>query len=208
MQPFDEKCEAIRSLLPFLWAHLALMDGSRTTQRYGAANVTPGAPLPPWRTVDCLGECAVHGPGCEWQDACRGEQWEIMQRQLSRKYRLNTLAGALAKLDGKAHQLAHAVVAVYVEPYDPRTEPVRQADRAERQRWADAGVRWLARNTHGDFVGLGERRRATSERIVELRLQGFSYRAIQRQLGCSPNTIAACLQAHEDAERVQAYATS
>jgi len=186
-QPFPERVEAIRSLLPLLWAYLASM--TRTTPRYGDSTI-PGPPPPEWLVaagLDCDGECNA----CHFERSCRGDIWEVVSKSLSRQYRLAPIAAALTRLQGKAPQLAQAVIAVYVEPYDPKSEPVRADQRKERERWAQAGVRWIARNTGGEFVGLGETKRPMADQIVELREKGFSYRAIQRMLGCSSKTIAA-----------------
>lgn len=181
-QPLTDKIEALKTLLPLLWCHLSLLPGARTVQRYGDAEVEPGEPKPPWALLDCRGVCVV----CTYKRECRGEPWESMARGLDRKYRLATIAGALVKLDGKAHQLAHAVIAVYVEPYDPKTEPIRESDREQRQRWADAGVRWLAREIRGDLVGLGEVKLTTEEQVERLVNEGvISPTVLAQRVGCT-----------------------
>ena len=186
-QPLPERCEAIKSLLHLLWYYLSFIPGAQITPRYGDAKPEPGPPPPVWSLIDCDGRCCL----CEWSRECRGETWEGVQRVLDRKYRLCEIATALQRLDETvSHKQAHAIMATYVNPYDSPSEPVSECDRKRRLLAADAGVDWIARHTKGDFVGLGERKVPIDEQIVELRRKGFSYRYIQRQVGCSSKTVA------------------
>ena len=201
MQSFDAKCEAITTLLPLLEVHLALVPGALKPTRYGQADEKEReavAPPPPWTVIDCDGVCEH----CDWQRDCKGDSWEVLAWQLRHRYRISAIAAALAHLDVRAHQLAHAVRAVYVEDYDRASEPVSAHDRGERRRWADAGVRYIARRIQGDVTGLYDRKVPLSEQITELRGKGFSYRAIQRLLGVSSKTIANLSAPKENAASV------
>ena len=207
-QTLGQKCEAIQSLLPLLDVHLWSMREARTVPRYGQATEREKDPdyMPPplWLMLECEGRCEH----CEHKPDCKGEPWEVLKDRLRKQYRLRAIQRGLLRLDDLAHFLAHAVVAVYADPYEGRfadsyasagSEPLSQEDRDRRLQYARAGVRFIALNLPGDVRGINEERRPKRERIIELRRMGFSYRAIQRMLRCSPNTIRESLQAQEAA---------
>ena len=183
-QPLDAKVAALKTLLPLLWSYMASMPGARTTPRYGDSTI-PGPPPPEWLVaagLDCGGECHF----CDFGRSCRGDIWEAVSKRLSRQYRLAPIAAALVRLQGKAPQLAQAVNAVYVEPYDPKSEPVRPDQRRERERWAEAGVRWIARNTSGEFVGLGETKLTAEQQVERLVNEGVtSPTTLAQRVGCT-----------------------
>jgi hypothetical protein len=189
-QPFDEKVDAIRSLLPLVWAHLALMREAIKIGQYHTPEFVPGQKPPPvWLTLDCDGQCKR----CVWEDECRGDVVEFVKGLLDRKYRIGAIAAALARLRIKAPQLAEEVEVVYVAP----GYPVREQEDDWHLRWANAGVRWMARNIRGDVIGLGERRLTQAEQIVRLHEQGYTQRRIAKELRCDRNKVNVTLRALE-----------
>lgn len=206
-QTLTERCEALRSLLPLLTAHLALIPGARIVPRYGDAPTEPGPPAPPWSVLDCDGHC----PRCEYDpetapksDRCRGEGWERMQCYLDKAYRLDAVRAAYQAMEEARPWMHRAVRLVYVEPADERSECISEPARIMRQRVADDGVEWMAGEIRCDLVAFGETRpparaetKARNQEIVGLRCQGKSYREIARALGCSKNTVAAVLNGKE-----------
>lgn len=197
MQTFDEKCEALKSVLSVMWAYYALHERAMKTGRYYVPEPPPGMLSPAWLGIDCNGVC----PACEWQDECQGDVWELVYRVLSRRYRINTVAAAFAKLSIQAPQLATAVRAVYVEPYDPKydrahgivfelgSEPVGTRDRKERQRWADAGVRYMARKVRGEVPSLWEHPKPLAQQIKELVVEGHKTADVAQRVGCSAGYV-------------------
>jgi hypothetical protein len=175
MQTFEDKCEALRSVLPLLYAHLQLLPQMRITQRFEYGDMIPANPKPVW-----AGDCWARCPICNLSRDCRGEPWEGEGRRLARTYRLNTIMGQLVRLDRMAPQLSHAVFAVYVEPNGlPNSD-------GWQTRWAEAGVRWLARKIREELVCLWDEPKSTKDRVADLIADGVtSPRVIAQRVGVS-----------------------
>lgn len=191
MQALEDKCEAIKSLLPLLYAHLCLLPMAGKVTRYQTVTVDPSEPPPPvWLGLDCDGLCLR----CEWGRECGGDAWEVAEKMLAKKYRLSAVAAALARLSNAAPQLAEAVRCVYVEPW---------CGRPELKRWADAGVRWMARKIRGDIMPAWERPKPKAEQIAELAARGLPALVIARRVGCSEGYVRRIRRAiGERSERV------
>lgn len=177
-QPLDDKCRALETLIPAMLAYLHLHPAALKIGRYETGEGDKGTSPPVWMGLDCDGRC----PGCEYERDCRGDAWEFAKLLLERKHRMNVIAAAYARMDRAASQLATAVRAVYVERYDRDflSEPVHMRDRTERDRWARAGVRYMARNIKGELVPMDEKPRTKAEKVEELVTSGVT----------SPTTIA------------------
>jgi len=196
-QTLTERCDAIRSLLPYRFAHLWHL--AKITPAYGDSTPPDGPPPAPWVTMDCDGHCAR----CTYGGECRGETMERVRAYWIRAYRMDAIAQAYDALEP---YLERAVRLVYVEPTDERSECVSEQAKIMRRRVADDGVECMARMIRGDIVGLGERSapkpkapetRERNQEIVTLRCEGKSYREIAKAIGCSKNTVAAVLTGKE-----------
>ncbi len=197
MQTLQEKCEALKSLLPAMWVYLSLHERALKLTRYQTPTVDPGDPPPVWLGLDCNGVCIW----CEWEDECKGDGWEFVNDLLTRRYHMGTVSGTFVRLQNAAPQLAHAVRATYIEPYDPHcnrdheimhevgSEPVGRGDRRERQRWADAGVRWMGRKISFDLTPLWEKPKTLREKVEELVIQGARTSDIAYRLGCTDRRV-------------------
>ena len=203
-QPLTDKIEALKTILPLLGSHLALIPGARITPRYGDATVEPGPPTPAWVTLDCDGVCNTCDYGPQSADRCRGEAWERMACYLDRAYGMGKVRHAYDALETERPWLHRAVKLVYVEPADERSECVSVEAKIMRRRVADEGVLWMAGVIRGELTPFGEHRvpvrsevRMRNQEIVAMRCEGKSYREIAKAIGCSKNTVAAVLAGKE-----------
>lgn len=203
MQPLDEKAAALRTLLPLLDSHLALIPGARTVPRYGDAQPEPGPPQPAWASCDCDGHC----PACEYDpdtatgaDRCRGEAWERQECYLRRAYRMDEVRRVYRLLEMERPWMHRAVRLVYVEPADERSECISEPARIMRRRVAEDGIEWMAGCVRGDLVGLGERKRTMAELVAEMMAKGVTKTGrIAAAVGCDPSYVTRIKRALKDA---------
>jgi hypothetical protein len=200
MQSLDDKREAIKSLLPFIYYHLDFVPGALHVQRYGESEGNEGPP-PRAYFIDCNGRCqtclAWHRsvgkkPACPPE-----ERWVIEYGTLRRKYRIRDIETAILGLADFDRIIAQAVWMTWVEPWPEWTPRYDEAAPL-----AEQGLEWLAHEIEGDVLGMGEMepprrtRISISERdrqIVQMRVDGASYGEIVRKLGCSKTTVRAVL---------------
>jgi hypothetical protein len=178
-QSFDQKCEALKTLLPLMWTYLSRMPEARVVRRYGQAKIDPGKRPPEWSLLDCDGRCTW----CEWEHDCGGEWWEYEMHQLERQYRVLTIAAVFARLAIAAPQLADAVRWAYVEDHDPTLVFIER--NPMRHKWAEAGVRWIARKIPGELTPYYEKPKTTTKKVEELLDSGLtSSFFIACRIGC------------------------
>jgi hypothetical protein len=194
-QPLPERCEALRSLLPYLFLHLSLLPGASVTPRYGDSELVPGPPAPPWTHLDCDGLC----PLCPYGKDCRGEGWERMERMLRVRYRMGDIRVAFEALTERRPWLARAVLLVYVDPADERSEPISEPAKIMRQRVANEGVEWMAGEIRGELVPVGEKPNTRANQIRQMAAQGYTWKRITKELRCSRRDVSAVLCVHESA---------
>lgn len=212
LQTIDERCDAIKSLLPWIMAHLDHVPGAARVQRYGESEGGAGTPpLEPY--TECTGRCHT----CRAYLATLGkepvcppdERWVREARWIRRRYRIDDLEKSIMRLAGHDPTVAQAVWAVYVEPWpgdllDPKrpqlgakTEALSPGVRKERADLAEIGVRWMAHDLHGEIVAYGEQTVRREIQIIQLAEQGYTQRRIARELRCRPETVGAVLRALE-----------
>lgn len=206
-QSRDERLEAIRSLLPWLGAHLGQMEMSMAMRRYQWVTQTPEPPRrpQPWKTYDCDGVC----PQCRWERECQGEPWEITYRWLRRAYRIGDVEDALAHLVRVIPAWGNAVIDAWVDPWNEwqgpgDAEPVCEVYRAQREQRAQLGLSWLERHhkLRGEIIGWQtivapreflppkERRKQRDRRILEMwGKERLSIREIAARAECSDKTV-------------------
>ena len=189
----EEKCDAIKSVLPLLHEHLDLIDRIHTTMERVVPDVSDGLYHPP------------PNPDAEeaWVRVEQGNDW---------RWRLRDVAAAMVGDERQRHPgllqihplLAMAVYYVHIEPW-PEWEPKR--------RWAlsEAGVWWLATDPeHGikgemafcqrtAVVATVGRPRNLADRdqvIVRMAYAGCTWRDITDRAECSRSTVSEVLLAH------------
>ncbi len=209
-QNLSEKCEAIISLLEFVWFHLDFVPGAMRVQRYGESEGGAG------HTVifdpNCSGRCftcLAYHKSKKQQPLCPPEErWVWERKKLRRRYRIGDIEAALIALSKCHPTQAQAVWAVYVEPWpEPKTEPIGESARAKRQILADQGVVWLAHEIKGELVAYGERPDPRDNQIRQLAAQGYTRRRIAKEVRCSLRDVVKVLSADESAVS-DSYATA
>jgi hypothetical protein len=209
-QNLSEKCEAIISLLEFVWFHLDFVPGAMHVQQYGESEGGAG------HTVifdpNCSGRCftcLAYHKSKKQQPLCPPEERWVWERiKLRRRYRMREIEEALIDLSKSELSQAQAVWAVYVEPWpDPKAEPISERARRERQTLADQGVVWLAHSIKGEIVAYGERPNPRDNQIRQLAAQGYTRRRIAKEVGCSLRDVVKVLSADESAVS-DSYATA
>lgn len=204
-QPFADKCEAIASLLGFVWYHLDFIDGAMRVQRYGDSE-TGGEGRPPAEPyyVGCNGRCytciAYHQTQGRKPACPPDEKWLRERATLRRRYRIADLEKSLVSMAQVEPNQAQAVWAVYVEPWpDAKTEPIGEAQREARDRLAWDGVEWMANDIRGDVVGYGEKPDPVENQIRQMASQGYTWKRICRELRCSRRDVSKALALNESA---------
>lgn len=201
-QNLSEKCEAIISLLEFVWFHLDFVPGAMKVQHYGESEGGAG------HTVifdpNCSGRCftcLAYHKGKKQRPLCPPEErWVWERRKLRRRYRMGDIETTLIDLSKCQPMQAQAVWAVYVEPWpDLKTEPISESDRTRRQTLADQGVVWLAHNIKGEVAAYGERPNPKDNQIRQLAAQGFTQRRIAKEMRCSLRDVSKVLSANASA---------
>lgn len=187
MQTLAEKVEALRTLLPLVEAHLALMEHATADYADAEEGEPPPAGPPP---LPCDGDCA----SCDHHSLCRGEPWEREYRRIRGAYPI------IRRLERLLEEL------MYVEPrwrcgvYYTLVQPWDEYDRAHRQEWCERGLEWMAAQVHDvpTYEPWGARRVVvvSAAQVVELRQEGCSIRQIARQLECSKSRVHQLLAAH------------
>jgi len=182
----QERIIALRTLLPLLGMYRSLMQGGSITQRLPTVETLSGQPQAGWKSRDCDGECSVYGPGCEYSADCRGEAWERCATYWARAYRMDAVDVAYRWLEEHRRVEWVAVRAVYVDPYDRRSEPVRLQSRQDRQKKADEGLEIMAARIRGRLVGFEQPKVTLAEQVHALVDDGVvSPSDIARRVGCS-----------------------
>lgn len=181
----EEKCDAIKSVLPLLHEHLELIQRVHTTMDHVLPDVADGLYHPPTN------------PNAD-------EAWVRVERDNDWRWRLRDVVTAWEKLAKYRPLLALAVYYVHIEPF-PEWEPKR--------RWAlsEAGVWWMATDPeHGirgemaycqrtavvPTVGRPRNRADRDQVIVRMAYAGCTWRDITERAECSMSTVAEVLRAH------------
>jgi len=135
MQSLAEKVESLKTVLPLIWAHLYLLPGSKVTASYGMRSRESRGRTAALGAPDCDGP-ARNASMTRLLGRCLGGGTPATQPEASDHRGI----GTAEDLDYREHRLAHAVVAVYVDPYEPLSEPVSTEDQHERRCWRRRGV--------------------------------------------------------------------
>jgi hypothetical protein len=178
----DEKVNAVKSLLPMLTAHLDAHPGYRIVPRAQWVSEPGPATIP---TPACDDRCV----GCV--ERCGDEPWLREYRRLRRAYpvirRLERLLELQIQYVPDGHRWKAAISGIYLTPWDIMSH-------GEWPALAEAGVRWLAEQCHGEVpafegpVGVVRARDVQAE-IVALRERGLSVRRIARNVGVSKSAV-------------------
>lgn len=197
IQTLEEKCEAIKSLLPCLTMHIYANHDADTVEQ--GQWVSEGELPPP----------AEPGPACdgaclECRQICKEEGWAAMYWALRAEYPILYQLDNLLKAMGGipyGHLRQTAIRYLYLEP----------ASLFEHEPWityAEEGVGWLAKQFEAEYVPTyiprddrkaQERRRRAAmwELVRRLREEGLSQRAIAERTGYSQKQVSRILNASE-----------
>lgn len=198
MQDFLDKCDAITSLLPFIYAHLDAHPAAMHVQRYGDSDGEGHGPSVTYY-AGCNGRCFTcmayfRATSNRRPDCPPEERWITEGRRLRRDYRITDLETCIMRLTDYSRLLAQAVWAVHVEPW-PEWMPRQQTDLARE------GVEWMAYDVPGDVLGYGERVEPLANQIRRLAAQGYTQRRIRKELKCDMRKVSAVL--HEQDVRCE-----
>jgi hypothetical protein len=187
---------ALIHLLPLMEAHLdkhgSIVPRAQWESTY---EPPPKGYVPPPPEPDCDGRCPVcpdFDRRCDLREEAWIREWERLWHQYEELHQLDGLLQELTVANPHWHS---ALYWVHVQPWD-RFETERRKD------WEKAGREWLAKECDG-WLPMVEppvvtRTVGPKDRdIIELRIEGLSYHAIAKQLGCSKTTIRAVLLGKE-----------
>ncbi len=202
MQSFADKCDAIESLLGFIFFHLDDIPGAIRVQQYGASEILDGTTQYRPINLECNGRCytclAYHKmlgkkPVCPPE-----EKWAREAEKLRRRYRIRDVENSVLRLSGVDPVQAQAVWAEHVEPWpDPKTEPISPEVKAERVALAKLGVQWMAHDIRGDVLAYGEKPDPKDNEIRRMLSYGVSERRIARELEVGRDRIRSLKRADE-----------
>ncbi len=179
----EEKCDAIKSVLPLLHEHLELIQRVHTTMERLSPDVD-----------------GFHPPGNPDTD----EAWVRVARDNAWRWRLDSVAEAFKHLAEREPLLALAVYYQHIEPF-PEWEPHRRWELSE------AGVWWMATDPEHGIKGelaycqrtavrptVGRPRNLVDrdQVIVRMAYAGCSWRDITERAECSRSTVSEVLLAH------------
>lgn len=200
MTPRDvHNAAALETLLPLLEAHLDL-HGRIVAQAQWESTYDPPPkgwmPAPP--EPDCDHRCS-ECPQFPRRCTLREERWAAEWWKLRHRYPdLVQLEALLGDLMAEHPDWASALYWTHVQPWDA-WNPKKRAD------WCREGIGWLCERIDDwlpVYVPEGMPVCARSEgakdrEIVRLRIEGKSYHAIAKALGCSKSTVSAVLHGKE-----------
>ena len=173
----SERVEALISVLPKLTEHLHVHAAITSA----LSHVVPGDD----EEEPFCGCGQAYCPKCD-------ELWHALEESNMGRWRLRSVAFALIRLHRTAPHLAKAVWHEYVELW-PEWNP------KDRERWADDGLLFMVEDIPGEIpyceAEAGPPRETERDReILRLRdIEGLSYHAISKQVGCSKSTVHALL---------------
>jgi len=201
-EAMTQKADAIISLLGLLFFHIDdAPHAMKTAHQSWESEPSPLDPSRPPRSFnqDCNGACWT----CLAEHRDRGkrpicppeELWLAERDMLRRQYRLEDVYCALIKLSELYPSLAQAVWAKYVEPWEPKTEPISRENKDQRDEWAAIGIAFLCNSIEGEVRGFGEKVDTTENEIRRLKARGLSNRRIAKRLHCRPEKVQKVLGA-------------
>ena len=196
----DHNAAALESLLPLLECHLDLHGRIVPRAQWESTYDPPPAGwVPPKPEPDCDGGC----PRCADFQTRRchllEERWASEWARLRKRYPvLGSLERLLADLMAERPHWASALYWVHVQPWDAWAKDKRAA-------WAREGIGWLCERIDWwlpvyvpEGMPVCARSEGAKDRdIIRLRIEGKSYHAIAKALGCSKSTVSAVLHGKE-----------
>lgn len=197
MQTREERVEALRTLLPLVEAHLALMDRAGVAA-YGDDDGEPA----PVRHVEwpCFGTChnCAH--------PCRGEAWEREYRRLRAAYPI------IRKIERLLDELMYVDARWRCGVYYTLVQPWDDYDREHREEWCERGLEWMAARLRSvptyEPWGREPVRVVSVIQVIQMRDEGCSIRQIARRLECSKSRVHQILAAHAGRSRRKESADS